>query len=139
MTRLISSCSGNRALIQRVTTQHQVAESEAGLLLADLERRQDDVLAQLDELDKRLCGILKGLGVTPVAEERGDFGSLNPDDSSAEANPLSFSQFRTGQLREPEVDDFGGGFSKPPQERLDGLVGPDRRANPQTSRQTRAA
>lgn len=126
-------------MIQRVTTQHQVAESEAGLLLADLERRQDDVLAQLDELDKRLCGILKGLGVTPVAEEQGDFGSPNPDDSSEEANSLRFTQFRPGQPHDPEVDDLGGGFSKPPQERLDGLLGLDRRVNPQTSLQNRAA
>ncbi len=126
-------------MIQRVTTQHQVAESDPGLLLADLERRQDDVLAQLDELDKRLCGILKGLGVTPVAEERGDFPHLNPDDSSEDAHPLSFTQLRPGQSRDPEVDDLAGGFSKPPEERLEGLVGPDRRANPHARRQSRAA
>ncbi len=32
--------------------------------LAELERRQDDVLAQLDELDKKLTSLLTGLGVT---------------------------------------------------------------------------
>lgn len=139
MTRSIASCSGSRALIQRVNTQHQVAESDPGLLLADLERRQDDVLAQLDELDKRLCGILKGLGVTPVAEERGDVMQLNPDDSSEDAIPLSLTPLRPGQSRDPEIDDLAGGFSKPPEERLEGLVGPDRRANPYARRQTRAA
>ena len=34
--------------------------------LAELERRQDDVLAQLDELDKKLTSLLTGLGVTLV-------------------------------------------------------------------------
>ena len=41
-------------------------EGEAGTLLADLERRQDDVLAQLDALDRQLTGLLLGLGVTLV-------------------------------------------------------------------------
>ena len=39
---------------------------ESGSLLADLERRQDDVLAQLDALDRQLTDLLKGLGVTLV-------------------------------------------------------------------------
>lgn len=39
-------------------------------LLSDLERRQDEVLAQLDDLDRKLCGILEGLGVTPIYDER---------------------------------------------------------------------
>jgi hypothetical protein len=37
---------------------------EAGSLLADLERRQDDVLAQLDLLDRQVADLLRGLGVT---------------------------------------------------------------------------
>ena len=41
-------------------------DGEAGALLADLERRQDDVLAQLDALDRQLAGLLRGLGVTLV-------------------------------------------------------------------------
>lgn len=41
----------------------------SGNLLAELERRQDDVLKQLDELDQKLCVLLRGLGVTPVESE----------------------------------------------------------------------
>lgn len=126
-------------MIQRLSKQQQVAESEAGLLLADLERRQDDVLAQLDDLDKRLCGILKSLGVTPVAEDPGEFVNLNAEDAVEDASSLSLSQFRSRQSLDSEVDDLEEGFSKPPRERLDGLPEPDRRAHSQTSRQVRAA
>jgi len=42
------------------------ADEHAGNLLADLERRQDDVLAQLDELDRRVSDLLRGLGVTLI-------------------------------------------------------------------------
>ncbi len=41
-------------------------EVDAVHSLAELERRQDDVLAQLDELDKKLSSLLTGLGVTLV-------------------------------------------------------------------------
>lgn len=34
--------------------------------MADLERRQDEVLAQLEALDQQLTSILRGLGVTLV-------------------------------------------------------------------------
>ena len=37
------------------------AESQPGGLLGELERRQDDVLDKLDELDARLSEVLKGL------------------------------------------------------------------------------
>lgn len=126
-------------MIQRLTKQQQVAESEAGLLLADLERRQDDVLSQLDDLDKRLCGILKSLGVTPVAEEPGECVNLNAEEAVEDGNSPSLSPFRPRQPHDSEVDEFEGGFSKPPRERFDGLAEPDRRANPQISRQVRAA
>lgn len=46
------------------TPTSQVADSEPGQLLQDLERRQDDVLAQLDDLDAKLTEVLRGLGVT---------------------------------------------------------------------------
>ena len=39
-------------------------EYEAGQTLLELERRQDDVLSQLDDLDQKLTSILRGLGVT---------------------------------------------------------------------------
>lgn len=126
-------------MIQRLTKQQQVAESEAGLLLADLERRQDDVLAQLDELDKRLCGILKNLGVTPADEEQHEFENRYADDAGEEANPISVPQFRPRRQPDFEIEECAGGFSKPPRERLDGLAEADRRPNPQISRQARAA
>ena len=37
---------------------------EPGQLLNDLERRQDEVLTQLDDLDAKLKEVLKGLGAT---------------------------------------------------------------------------
>jgi hypothetical protein len=44
-------------------TQHSAAY-EPGQLLDDLERRQNDVLLQLDALDARLTEVLKGLGAS---------------------------------------------------------------------------
>lgn len=46
------------------TPTSQVADQEPGHLLRDLERRQDDVLDQLDALDAKLNEVLRGLGVT---------------------------------------------------------------------------
>lgn len=43
-------------------------EDAPGQLLADLERRQDDVLAQLDDLEAKLAEVLRGLNVE-VAED----------------------------------------------------------------------
>ncbi|TWU05582.1 hypothetical protein [Stieleria varia] len=37
---------------------------EPGQLLAELEQRQDDVLAQLDALDAQLSEVLKGLEIS---------------------------------------------------------------------------
>jgi len=50
-------------------TANTTADEESNTnLLADLERRQDDVLLQLDELDRKLTALLTGLGVTFVDE-----------------------------------------------------------------------
>ncbi|EMI55311.1 MULTISPECIES: hypothetical protein [Rhodopirellula] len=38
-------------------------ENAPGQLLADLERRQDEALEQLDDLEKKLNEVLKGLNV----------------------------------------------------------------------------
>lgn len=38
-------------------------ENAPGQLLADLERRQDEALEQLDDLEKKLCDVLKGLNI----------------------------------------------------------------------------
>ena len=45
-------------------------DTEPGQLLNELERRQDDVLKQLDDLEDQLNEVLKGLGVT--AEDEAD-------------------------------------------------------------------
>ena len=37
---------------------------EPGQLLKELEQRQDDVLAQIDELDEKVRQVLQGLGVS---------------------------------------------------------------------------
>ena len=43
------------------TSLAEVEVDAPGQLLADLERRQDDVLAQLDDLEAKLAEVLKGL------------------------------------------------------------------------------
>ena len=43
-------------------------DPEPGQLLNELERRQDDVLEQLDNLEAQLDEVLKGLGVSSEQE-----------------------------------------------------------------------
>jgi hypothetical protein len=62
---------------------------EAGQTLIELERRQDEVLSQLEELDQKLTSILRGLGVTLVEEDDTKQPSIHlanvgDDDSSYE-------------------------------------------------------
>lgn len=45
------------------------SDIEPGHLLSELERRQDDVLKQLDELENQLNEVLSGLGVSAVHDE----------------------------------------------------------------------
>ena len=54
------------------TPTHHVAHSEPGQLLEELERRQDEVLVELDALDARLSEVLKGLGVTTEEQVEGE-------------------------------------------------------------------
>ncbi|WP_145417598.1 hypothetical protein [Planctomycetes bacterium K23_9] len=56
------------------------SEIAPGQLLDELEQRQNDVLAQLDELDAKLTEVLKGLGATMDGEEK---------DSDAEELPMA--------------------------------------------------
>lgn len=46
------------------TPTSATSETEPGQLLYDLEKRQDEVLQQLDDLDAKLKEVLQGLGVT---------------------------------------------------------------------------
>jgi hypothetical protein len=65
---------------------------EAGQTLMELERRQDDVLSQLEDLDQKLTTILKGLGVTLFEDESekpsirlADLGGDDDDEPSVAA------------------------------------------------------
>ena len=61
----------------------QPSDMEPGQLLKDLEQRQDDVLAQLDDLDAKLNEVLKGLGATMEGDadetEIGEVRDAGPD------------------------------------------------------------
>ncbi|MEM6779156.1 MAG: hypothetical protein AAF670_15990 [Planctomycetota bacterium] len=43
------------------TSLHESADVPAGRLLSELEQRQDDAIAQLDELESRLAEVLGSL------------------------------------------------------------------------------
>lgn len=67
-------------------------DAAAGEMLLELERRQDDVLLQLDELDKKLTSLLSGLGVTFVDDQESDNASIrlaDLSDDSDEETPAS--------------------------------------------------
>jgi hypothetical protein len=62
---------------------------EAGQTLIELERRQDEVLIQLEELDQKLTSLLRGLGVTLVEDDDSQQPSIHlanvgDDDSTDE-------------------------------------------------------
>jgi len=72
-------------------------ESETGETLQELERRQDDVLSQLEDLDLKLSSILRGLGVNlseNVAEESpsirlADLADDGEEDESFSGSPVA--------------------------------------------------
>ena len=96
---------------------------ESGTLLADLERRQDDVLAQLDALDRQLTDLLKGLGVTLVDDpEAGNAAAefknaIDDGESDLAASPAARGTGHDGQPAPWPT----GGFAKLPSEQ--GIVG----------------
>ncbi|TWT65314.1 hypothetical protein [Allorhodopirellula solitaria] len=51
------------------TCLSEPSENAPGQLLAELERRQDDAMAQLDDLESKLNEVLKGLNVEPDVTE----------------------------------------------------------------------
>ncbi|MEO1618346.1 MAG: hypothetical protein AAFV88_21015 [Planctomycetota bacterium] len=65
-------------------------DPQPGGLLGELERRQDDVLSQLDDLDEKLNQVLKGL-------ESGQESSPNPDAA------FDASTFDAKKLLDPEA------------------------------------
>lgn len=78
--------SGTKILTNPIAYASEKAEADeqAGNLLADLERRQDDVLAQLDELDRRVSDLLRGLGVTLI-EDAQAFQFVDESDDATDA------------------------------------------------------
>lgn len=107
-----------------------VTEEPVGSLLADLERRQDDVLAQLDDLDRRVSELLRGLGVTLIEDsEAVHFVDETDEDAGVDGlagasapGPVlaALPMDRTTQKSEPKQGDqditlgVTGGFSKLP-------------------------
>lgn len=89
---------------------------ESGSLLADLERRQDDVLAQLDALDRQLTSILKGLGVTLVDDAEPSMTATDPD---ADDEELALPPRVQTAGSESAVPQPAAGFAKLPAEPTD--------------------
>jgi hypothetical protein len=100
------------------------ADDQAGNLLADLERRQDDVLAQLDELDRRVSDLLRGLGVTLIEDSAAiEFAEDHDEESDSDvsvvamqppsATTLPVSSKATNPVQD-EVSEATVGFSKLP-------------------------
>lgn len=88
---------------------------ESGSLLADLERRQDDVLAQLDALDRQLTSILKGLGVTLLDDAESSPAAVAPDASDDDAG-LAASPAALGAGADAFAPLPPAGFAKLPAE-----------------------
>ncbi len=86
---------------------------ESGSLLADLERRQDDVLAQLDALDRQLTSILKGLGVTLIDDAEPTAAAAEGDEDEHE---LAGAPAARGGQDSPTLPWPTGGFAKLPAE-----------------------
>jgi len=128
--RIRCFCPGTKILTDPIACAAVKAEADerAGNLLADLERRQDDVLAQLDELDRRVSDLLRGLGVTLIEDaEAVQFVSENDEatEAAVSAQP-SASAAQSQTLNNPHVavDDAANraiaaettvGFAKLPQ------------------------
>ena len=96
---------------------------EAGSLLADLERRQDDVLAQLDLLDRQVADLLRGLGVTLTDGENEN----RPSSEFAELTAESDKTAGNGVIQADHGD--GTGFSKLPSDGPEVTGFPSRKAD----------
>jgi hypothetical protein len=75
------------------------ADTQPGGLLGELERRQDDVLSQLDDLDAKLSDVLKGLEPTPAKDIQdkglvaGNAGEIGEDDGDDFEDTLSLEDW----------------------------------------------
>ena len=70
-SRLLRFHPGKEALMAPIPSP-QSRDFEPGQLLSDLERRQDDALKQLDDLENQLNEVLQGLGITALADDELD-------------------------------------------------------------------
>ena len=68
---------------------------EAGQILLQLERRQDDVLSQLDDLEQKLSSILRGLGVTLADDQQADIPAIRLADLGDEDEYEELSELST--------------------------------------------
>ncbi|MCO8124868.1 hypothetical protein NHH03_24230 [Stieleria sp. TO1_6] len=79
------------------------ADREPGGLLEELERRQDDVLSQLDDLDAKLDEVLKGLEPQKV---EGD-ADAELADHVEDNTPINFARVAAllQEASDPDLDD----------------------------------
>ena len=84
------STAASRVRLTIVDSEIDTVERDAaaGEVLLDLERRQDDVLLQLDELEKKLTSLLSGLGVTFVEDSESENQWIRLADLSDESENL---------------------------------------------------
>jgi hypothetical protein len=126
--RTVVFASGKKILTDPIAcaAERADADEQAGSLLADLERRQDDVLAQLDELDRRVSDLLRGLGVTLIDDSEAiKFADTSDEENESDrpveaATPKLPDSGLTERVAESAVDqevveEITVGFSKLPQ------------------------
>ncbi|MCC9600049.1 hypothetical protein LOC67_05705 [Stieleria sp. JC731] len=82
-------------------------EPSPGGLLGELERRQDDVLQQLDDLDAKLAEVLKGLEASKAEEEALSEGELSEidDETTAKSTPVAETKPTTQPTPETNASD----------------------------------
>lgn len=81
------------------------AENQPGGLLDALERRQNDVLGQLDDLDAKLSEVLKGLESTPI-QGVGGHGFNTEAGSNVAGEDDSVEDSRVEDSRVEDSDDL---------------------------------
>lgn len=85
------------------------ADPQPGGLLGELERRQDDVLEQLDDLDAKLSEVLKGLEPTPVdgpdQESDGDRFAHHGATTLSSPKQQVIDEDEVGDVADQEEDD----------------------------------
>ena len=95
------------AIEPQITAHNELEKigGESGSLLADLEARQDEVIAKLDELNERVLAVLREAGVTDSGIDPGISNGLdataNPSADAKEAVEATDPQM-SKDIRDPE-------------------------------------